>query len=84
MTEYNRQVIDVIPHLAQVEQIDIATQQKKLIPIVTTKSIVKQGESYVDSLFMAVSALCVTGLSSTDFSQYTLAGQIVLMVLIQI
>lgn len=43
----------------------------------------QQGESFIDSLFTAVSALCVTGLTSTDFSQFTLAGQIIVLILIQ-
>lgn len=43
----------------------------------------KKGESFVDTLFTAVSALCVTGLTTTDFSRFTLAGQIITMVLIQ-
>lgn len=44
---------------------------------------IQQGESFVDSLFTAVSALCVTGLTSTDFSQFTLAGQIITLILVQ-
>jgi trk system potassium uptake protein TrkH len=43
----------------------------------------QQGESFVDSWFTAVSALCVTGLTSTDFASYSLAGQIITMILIQ-
>lgn len=43
----------------------------------------QQGETFIDSLFTAVSALCVTGLTSTDFSQFTLAGQIIVLILIQ-
>jgi RIO-like serine/threonine protein kinase len=54
---------------------------------VATTAIVdktKQGEDFIDTLFTAVSALCVTGLTSTDFSQFTLLGQIITMILIQI
>lgn len=43
----------------------------------------RRGERYIDTFFTAVSALCVTGLTSTDFSQFTLAGQIITMILIQ-
>lgn len=43
----------------------------------------QRGESFIDALFTAVSALCVTGLTSTDFSQFTLPGQIVTLLLIQ-
>ncbi len=50
----------------------------------TTTVVEKQtGESFIDSLFTAVSALCVTGLTSTDFSRFTLPGQIVTLILIQ-
>lgn len=41
------------------------------------------GEQYIDTWFTAVSALCVTGLNATDFSKFTLIGQIVTMLLIQ-
>ena len=40
------------------------------------------GEKLVDCLFNSVSAICVTGLTSTDFSRFTLAGQIVTVVTI--
>jgi trk system potassium uptake protein TrkH len=40
--------------------------------------------SYVDALFMSTSAICVTGLNSVNFSQFTFAGQIVTILLIQI
>ncbi len=43
-----------------------------------------KGEKFIDTLFTAVSALCVTGLTSTDFSQFTLTGQIITLILIQI
>lgn len=40
------------------------------------------GEKIVDCWFNAISAICVTGLTSTDFSQFTLAGQIVTVITI--
>lgn len=49
----------------------------------TTKNITYTGESFVDTLFTAVSALCVTGLLSTDFSHFTVLGQFITMLLIQ-
>ena len=39
---------------------------------------------YIDALFMSTSAICVTGLTPVDFSAFTFAGQIVVMLLIQI
>lgn len=49
----------------------------------TIKSVSYTGEKFVDTLFTAVSALCVTGLISTDFSQFTVLGQVITMILIQ-
>lgn len=40
--------------------------------------------AYVDALFISASAVCVTGLTSVDFSLFTPAGQIATLVLIQI
>lgn len=47
------------------------------------KRITYKGERLVDAMFTAVSALCVTGLTSTDFSTFTFAGQIIVLLLIQ-
>jgi Trk-type K+ transport system membrane component len=84
ISEYNREVLDVVPTIQQVTQTTVTNNETTVVPVVNTTAIAKKGESYVDSLFMAVSALCVTGLSSTDFAEYTLPGQIILMILIQI
>jgi trk system potassium uptake protein len=41
--------------------------------------------SFVDALFMATSAVCITGLSVVDISsQFSVFGQVILMVLIQL
>lgn len=42
-----------------------------------------QGESFIDALFISTSAVCVTGLISTDFSQFSLTGKITVLLLIQ-
>lgn len=42
-----------------------------------------KGITPVDAWFTAVSALCVTGLTSTDFSTFTLPGQVITLILIQ-
>lgn len=47
------------------------------------KSVTYRGETFIDMLFTSVSALCVTGLTSTDFSEFTFAGQVITLVLIQ-
>lgn len=41
------------------------------------------GLAYIDALFTSTSAVCVTGLISVDTADYTMAGQIVIMLLIQ-
>ena len=38
----------------------------------------------IDALFISTSAVCVTGLTSIDFSQFSLSGQITTLILIQI
>lgn len=48
------------------------------------KDVEYRGERFIDALFTSVSALTVTGLVSTDFSQFTTAGQVVVLFLIQI
>ncbi|NLO43596.1 MAG: potassium transporter Trk [Candidatus Cloacimonetes bacterium] len=50
-----------------------------------TASVSGQNTSFIDSLFTATSATCVTGLSVVDIgSHFTLFGQIVILILIQI
>ena len=49
-----------------------------------TENIGGQSLSVVDAVFMSTSAVCVTGLASVDFSEWSFAGQVVIMVLIQI
>lgn len=39
---------------------------------------------YIDALFTSVSAVCVTGLVTVDTSRFTLFGQIVILLLIQV
>lgn len=50
---------------------------------VYTADITKTGESFIDMWFTSVSALCVTGLTSTDFAKFTLPGQVIVLILIQ-
>ncbi|AEJ20937.1 TrkH family potassium uptake protein [Gracilinema caldarium] len=40
--------------------------------------------SYIDALFMATSAVCVTGLTTVDMATFSLFGQTVLLLLIQL
>jgi trk system potassium uptake protein TrkH len=43
-----------------------------------------KGVSYIDALFMATSAVCVTGLATVDMSNFSHFGHIVLLLLIQL
>ena len=40
--------------------------------------------SWSDAVFMATSASCITGLTSVPISQFTLVGQIIILLLVQI
>ncbi|MBE6402693.1 MAG: potassium transporter [Lentisphaeria bacterium] len=40
--------------------------------------------SWADAAFMATSASCITGLASVPISQFTLAGQLIILLLVQI
>jgi len=45
----------------------------------------KQGISFIDALFTATSATCVTGLTVVDISKYfTFSGQLIILLLIQV
>lgn len=44
----------------------------------------KGGISFLDALFTSTSAVCVTGLSVTDTANFDLAGQLVILALIQL
>lgn len=48
--------------------------------------ILKGGRSldWIDALFMATSSVCVTGLVTVDMTQFSLFGQMIIMVLIQL
>ena len=92
ITEHNRTVEIYVPIHQEVRILPIrdTTNPHDVYPAertevhTVTKSQKQQGESFIDSLFTAVSALCVTGLTSTDFSQFTLVGQLVVLILVQI
>ena len=43
----------------------------------------EDGIWYLDSLFVAASAVCVTGLSTVDFSVFSVSGQVLVLVWIQ-
>jgi trk system potassium uptake protein TrkH len=88
-TEHNRLVHAKIPVHKQVLVLEKNDQNGELVtspqeqihtfPTDTTYN----GEEFIDTLFTSVSALCVTGLNATDFSSFTISGQIVTLILIQ-
>src|ERR1700722_8186888 len=88
-TEHNRTVIYDAPVMRPVViTVKANEHSSKILAVEQEEHVVieqktKKGESFVDTLFTAVSALCVTGLTSTDFSRFTLVGQIITMILIQ-
>lgn len=53
-----------------------------MLPVVTNDG---QGVPFLDALFTATSAICVTGLSTFSISeQYNMGGQAILLILIEI
>lgn len=86
--ENNRIVTNMQPVLRNVTITSESPQEIGTTQVMTekhtfVKPIQYKGERFIDTLFTAVSALCVTGLTSTDFSQFTLTGQIITLILIQ-
>lgn len=83
-TEMHREVKAKVPALEMVMVAPVNNPSAGVIQEhVLTKDAEYRGETYIDSLFTAVSALCVTGLTSTDFSRFTPMGQFIVMLLIQ-
>lgn len=90
LTEQDREVVARVPYTALVtvtpnvvDTNPLTGEYASVERHTFTKEARYQGERFVDTWFTAVSALCVTGLTSTDFSQFTPAGQVTVMVLIQ-
>lgn len=50
------------------------------LPFVTTEG----NFPFIDSFFMAVSAVCVTGLATSDICKFSFAGQLILLILVQL
>lgn len=73
-TEKDRQVNAAVPFLASVSvkpqtDNDDTTREYESNEVHTfIKNVKYQGERFIDTWFSSVSALCVTGLTSTDFS----------------
>ena len=88
-TEHGRAVNEPMPAMRSVQVTPLDDRGRPLLDEAYRENHTylytqtRQGITFVDALFTAVSALCVTGLTSTDFSQFTLAGQLVVMLLIQ-
>lgn len=89
-TEKNRNVNVKIPFLQTVKIVpEVKFKDSSIDAIEETqvytflKASSYKGEKFIDTFFTSVSALCVTGLISTDFSKFTLPGQIIILILIQ-
>lgn len=88
-TERNRIVFNKIPTLQNVKIMPVNPVNKGISPVPVEEvhtfiiGIQYKGERFIDTFFTAVSALCVTGLTSTDFSRFTFPGQVIVMLLVQ-
>lgn len=49
-----------------------------------SENLLGSGTSWIDAMFICMSALCVTGLSSIDFSQWHVVSQAITLVIIQL
>jgi trk system potassium uptake protein TrkH len=88
-TERNRVVHSFVPIHRQVQVVPVNPSKDLTIPSgiethTALKPVQYKGETFVDMWFNAISAVCVTGLTTSDFSQFTLGGQIITLLLIQI
>ena len=83
ITEYGHTTIDAYPvhHQVIIRTLDSSEEQQAMHTKVAFKE--HQGLRFVDAWFTSTSALCVTGLTTVDFSQFTFAGQLTIMLLIQ-
>lgn len=92
-TERNNEFIYKKPELREVtvrpntSLEDPLNEDIELFESVETHTFIKEekreGINLVDAWFTSVSALCVTGLVTIDFSQFSIAGQVTVMILIQ-
>ncbi len=84
VTEHGHTTIDAYPmhHEVVIRSADTGDEHRE---VHTTVGFEKnQGLLFVDAWFTSTSGLCVTGLISVDFSQFTFVGQLTVMLLIQI
>ena len=84
VTEHGHTTIDAYPthHEVVIRSADRADEHRELHTTVGFEK--NKGLRFVDAWFTSTSALCVTGLTAVDFSQFTFAGQLTVMLLIQI
>lgn len=83
VTERGHMTTDPYPAYQEVivYAVDSGAQRREVHTTVGFKE--NQGLRFIDAWFTSVSALCVTGLTTIDFSQFTLAGQWIVLLLIQ-
>lgn len=82
-TEQEQITIDPYPthHTVIIRAVDSGAERQEVHTTVVFKET--QGLRFVDAWFTATSALCVTGLTTIDFSQFTFTGQLIALLLIQ-
>lgn len=91
-SEQDRMVVNYQPYTQQVnvsyvEQAESQVLQAKYSKVEThtfVREVRYKGERFIDAWFTSVSAVCVTGLTTTDFSQFTTVGKLITLLLIQI
>ncbi|NJN47949.1 MAG: hypothetical protein HC808_17370 [Candidatus Competibacteraceae bacterium] len=82
-TEHGHMTTDAYPthHDVVILEVESGVERREVHTAVAFKEV--EGLRFVDAWFTSTSALCVTGLMTIDFSQFTLAGQLIVLLLIQ-
>ncbi|MEE4379398.1 MAG: potassium transporter TrkG [Candidatus Competibacteraceae bacterium] len=82
-TEHGHMTTDAYPIHRDVviREVESGVERQEVHTSVAFKEV--KGLRFVDAWFTSTSALCVTGLTTIDFSQFTLAGQLIVLLLIQ-
>lgn len=83
ITEQNTDFKVQEPYLQSVEIVNNSTRETYPEEHTYINTNEEKGLSPIDAWFTSISALCVTGLTTIDFSQFSTEGQIVVMLMIQ-
>lgn len=80
---YKEPVLHDVTITRENSELNLSPESVNKAKVAYVKETTIKGVTFIDAWFTAVSALCVTGLTSTDFSTFTLPGQIITLILIQ-